>query len=326
MNTKNLPQLSLSLVSYSSGDPGGWSRMFASARAADAVGVDRLVVGDHVVFGERLEEYGNPETGGQAGGQQPTGPDGHWLEPMTTLAVVAGMTSQIRLRAHILLAALRRPVVLAKSAATLDVLSDGRFDLGIGVGWQRAEYEAAGLPFEGRGRLLDHTMEVCHTLWRERRATYQSPELKFENIHQMPKPLRPAGVPIWVSGTNRTSTIRRLATWGARWLPWGPDAANLKESIPRVKQALSQLGRPAEFLEVTDYLPMLTGRNGDIDLARTMEPVPERLSWGVTDFVCEISLPPDQSAAEDKLRPVVAAFRSAAGRAQHAGEFGRYAT
>ena len=106
---------------------------------------------DHVVFGERLEEYGRPEIGGQAGGKQPTGPDGHWLEPLTTLSVLAGMTSRIRLGTNILVAALRRPAVLAKSTATLDVLSGGRLDLGVGVGWQREEYEAAGLDFDGRG-------------------------------------------------------------------------------------------------------------------------------------------------------------------------------
>jgi alkanesulfonate monooxygenase SsuD/methylene tetrahydromethanopterin reductase-like flavin-dependent oxidoreductase (luciferase family) len=160
------PQLSFGLRSFSAGDPGGWTKMFEFARAADAAGVDRLVVSDHVVFGERLEEYSRPETGGIAGGKQPTGPDGHWLEPLTTLAVVAGMTSRVRLRTHIIIAALRRPVVLAKSAATLDVLSGGRLDLGVGVGWQSAEYEAAGLPFEGRGRLLDHTLDVCQVLWR----------------------------------------------------------------------------------------------------------------------------------------------------------------
>ena len=83
-------------------------------RLLDEAGIDKLVVSDHVVFGERLEEYGRPEVGGQAGGKQPTGPDGHWLEPLTTLAILAGMTERIRLGTNILIAALRRPVVLAQ--------------------------------------------------------------------------------------------------------------------------------------------------------------------------------------------------------------------
>ena len=167
MTSKFKPQLSLHLINLApEGHTAGWGHLLALARACDAAGIDRVNVSDHVVFGEALEEYAKPEVGGREGGKQPTGPDGHWLEPLTTLAVIAGQTSRVRLGTQILLAALRRPVILAKSAATLDVLSGGRLDLGVGVGWQKAEYEAAGLAFERRGKLLDHTLEVVQTLWR----------------------------------------------------------------------------------------------------------------------------------------------------------------
>ncbi len=147
-SNNSTPLLSVSLRSFEAEDPGGWDHLIEAAEVLDQVGVDRLVMSDHVVFGERLEEYGRPEVGGQAGGKQPTGPDGHWLEPLITLSVIAGRTRRVRLGTNILIAALRRPVVLAKMAATLDVLSGGRLDLGVGVGWQREEYEAAGLRFD----------------------------------------------------------------------------------------------------------------------------------------------------------------------------------
>src|SRR6478752_7308939 len=165
------PRLSITLRTFAADDPGTWEPVIDQARAADAAGVDQLVVSDHVVFGENLEAYARPELGGSEGGRQPTGPDGHWLEPLTVLTAVAAVTSRIRLATGILLAALRRPVVLAKTAATLDALSGGRLDLGVGVGWQREEYEAAGLDFGSRGRLLDHTLEVCQTLWRDSPAS-----------------------------------------------------------------------------------------------------------------------------------------------------------
>src|SRR5207244_6389538 len=139
--------------------------------------------------------------------------------------------SRIRLATNILVAALRRPAVLAKSTATLDVLSGGRLDLGVGVGWQREEYDAAGLDFENRGRLLDHTLEVCQTLWREQRAAYDSPLLQFEKIHMMPKPVQPGGVPIWVSGTVNQNVVRRVAGCGSGWLPWGPARAAVRYGI-----------------------------------------------------------------------------------------------
>src|SRR5271168_3950851 len=108
--TSKLPiQLSMGVQSFAAEDPGGWSPLFAAAKLADQAGVDRIVLSDHVVYGERLEEYGKAETGGSAGGKQPTGPDGHWLEPLTTLSVLAGMTSRVRLGTNIILAALRRP-------------------------------------------------------------------------------------------------------------------------------------------------------------------------------------------------------------------------
>ncbi|MBV8951986.1 MAG: TIGR03619 family F420-dependent LLM class oxidoreductase, partial [Actinobacteria bacterium] len=240
------PQLSISLRTYAADDPGTWQPILDHARAADAAGVDRVLVSDHVVFGENLEAYGRPETGGVEGGRQPTGPDGYWLEPLTTLSVLCGTTTRVRLGTNILIAALRRPVVLAKAAATLDVLSGGRLDLGVGIGWQREEYEAAGLDFGDRGRQLDLTLEVCRTLWREQRAKVDLPGLAFDAIHMMPKPAQPGGVPIWVSGRLNARVASRLARFGCGWIPWGDDATDLAASIPRMRDAVAAAGGDAD--------------------------------------------------------------------------------
>jgi probable F420-dependent oxidoreductase len=296
-------QLSIGVTSYAAEDPGTWEPLFDAARTADQAGVDRLVVSDHVVFGERLEEYGRPEIGGSAGGKQPTGPDGHWLEPLTTLSVLAGMTSRIRLGTNILVAALRRPAVLAKTTATLDVLSGGRLDLGVGVGWQREEYDAAGLDFDQRGRLLDHSLEVCQTLWREQRAAYDSPE-----------PLQPGGVPVWVSGTINPRVVRRLARFGSGWIPWGDAAADPVAGIAEMRERLAESGRDPEGLQVTGGLRLVKRDDGSVDLDRTMEAVPDLAKAGLTDLRIQFRLLDGSSAAVDELRAVVTAFRAAAGR------------
>jgi probable F420-dependent oxidoreductase len=306
------PQLSIGVASFSATDPGGWGHLAEQARLLEEAGFDRLVVSDHVVFGEALEEYGRPEIGGQAGGRQPTGPDGHWLEPLTTLSYLAGVTSRIRLATGILLAALRRPAVLAKSAATLDVLSGGRLDLGVGVGWQREEYQAAGLDFAARGRLLDHTLEVCQVLWREQRACLDSPELRFEAIHMMPKPVQPGGVPLWISGTMNPRVVRRLARFGAGWIPWGPAAADVTAGISQMKDALAAAGRDPDGLQVTGSLPLVRDGRRELDVARTVEAVPRLAEAGVTDFRVAMRLPTDPSAALDQLSALAAAFREAA--------------
>lgn len=308
------PQLSMTLLNFAAEDPGDWGFLLDRARAADAAGVDRLVVSDHVVYGEDLDAYGDPHRGGVAGGRQPTGPDGLWLEPLTLLSVVSGITSRVRLGTNILLAALRRPVVLAKTAATLDVLSGGRLDLGVGVGWQREEYEAAGLDFDGRGRLLDHTLEVCQTLWREQRAAYDSPELQFEAIHMMPKPMLPGGVPIWVSGTINQRMIGRLARFGSGWIPWGESAKDLATSIRLMRDGVAATGRDPSGIGVVGSLPLVMDDGGNPDLARTMDAVPALVAAGVTDVRLFMPVPAGLEAATETLTEVVRSFRAATGR------------
>ncbi len=306
------PMLSIGLPSFAVDTPGSWRPLLDRAQAADRAGVDRVVVSDHVVFGEHLEAYSRAELGGAEGGTQPTGPDGAWLDPLTTLSVVAGCTARVRLGTNILLAALRRPVVLAKTAATLDVLSEGRLDLGVGVGWQREEYEAAGLSFEARGRLLDHTLAVCETLWREPRASYTDEHLTFEHIHQMPKPVAGA-VPILVSGTPNVRSARRLARFGSGWIPWGPAQRDLVNGIPQMWKLVEAEGRDPHDLQVIGSLPVVRSDDG-IDLSATMARLPPLVAAGVTDFRANLALPDDLDGATEALSHVVAAFRSAVGR------------
>jgi probable F420-dependent oxidoreductase len=281
------PQLSITLKNFAAEDPGSWVPLLDAAVAADRAGVDRLVVVDHVVFGEALDDYARPELGGTAGGKQPTGPDGHWLEPLTVLSVIAGRTERVRLATGIIVAALRRPVVLAKTLATLDVLSGGRVDLGVGVGWQQAEYDAAGLAFADRGRLLDESLALCQRLWRE-------PVVELVGagpIHQMPKPLQPGGVPVWVSGrsTNRR-VLDRIARFGSGWIPWGDDAEDPAPGIARIRDVIG----PDRALQVTTSLPK------DPDL------VPGLVAAGVTDFRAFVPAP-----TEENLTALVRGFRDA---------------
>ena len=134
---------------------------------AEAAGFDRVLVTDHVVMGSDNSAY--------TWSAFPTEPDANWLEPLTVLAFVAGQTKTIRLGTGIVIAALRGGAVLAKTAATLDLLSGGRLDLGVGTGWQEREYEAAGMDFGKRGPLLDDALAVCRALWSSAPASIDTP-------------------------------------------------------------------------------------------------------------------------------------------------------
>ena len=304
------PQCSIMLRTFSAEDPGGWDHILDLVRAADEAGIDRVVMSDHVVFGENLEAYADPKRGGSRGGKQPTGPDGHWLEPVATIAYLAALTTRVRFGTNILIAALRRPVTLAKELATIDVLSGGRIDLGVGVGWQEEEYIAAGLSYRDRGRLLDHTIEVCQVLWREQAAAYEGGGLAFSRIHQMPKPLQPGGVPVWVSGTVNPRAMERLARFGSGWIPWGDDAADVAAGITRMRAAVSDLGRDPSDLGVVGNAPMVRTDDG-FDLDAAVAAVPALVDAGVTDVRFTVAAPRDRAAATDYLGSLVQRFRDA---------------
>lgn len=309
--TRRKPELSLYLTTYTDGPQHDWRATLELAQAMDAAGVDRVVVSDHVVFGENLDAYADPTIGGQAGGRQPTGPDGSWLEPLTVLTAIAATTTRIRLGTAILLAALRRPVVLAKQLATLDVLSQGRVDLGVGVGWQREEYEAAGLPFESRGRLLDHTLEVCQTLWTQQRASYVSAELEFDGIHQMPKPIQAGGVPVWVSGTVNNAVARRIARFGSGWIPWGPAYADMPGAIAAMKDKVREFGGDPTHLQVQGIARVVKRDDRSIDFVASAAGIPALVAAGVTDVRFPASFTADDDRTAEKLSALVKAFRHA---------------
>ncbi|BBY61590.1 TIGR03619 family F420-dependent LLM class oxidoreductase [Mycolicibacterium sarraceniae] len=305
------PQISLQLRTFTDDADHDWSSTLALGRAMDVAGVDRVVVSDHVVFGENPDAYANPAVGGIAGGRQPTGPDGQWLEPLTVLTALAATTTRIRLGTAVLLAALRRPAVLAKQVSTLDVLSGGRLDLGVGVGWQREEYEAAGLPFERRGRLLDHTLEVCQALWAQQQAHYDSPELSFQGIHLMPKPVQAGGVPIWVSGTVNNAVARRLSRFGRGWIPWGPARDDLAGAIATMKDAMAGFGADPTDLQVQGNATTINRADGSVDLKATVASAVPLVAAGVSDVRVTLALPGDEQHAVDLLTELVVAFRAA---------------
>lgn len=309
------PELSVFAFILSPTPRDSWEPVFEFVRAADRAGVDRAVMtGEHVVFGENLEAYSDPSNGGRTGGKQLTDPDGYYLDPFIAAATMFATTRTIRLATNVILAPLRRPIVLAKTTTSLDVLSGGRLDLGVGVGWQKEEYIAAGVPFEKRGRLLDHALEVCELLWTERRASYSSPELEFQNIHMMPKPVTPGGVPVWISGNLKPPVVRRLARFGKGWLPWseaGQDNAVLVEEIKLMRELVSKEGRDPSDIQVSGMMPVVYDNAGKPLIGPTMEAVPALVDAGVTEFRIRFPWSEAPAAAEAAMREWVAAFREA---------------
>ena len=260
---------------------------------------------DHVVMGPNTDAYN--------WGKFPTPPDAPWLEPMTVLAAMAAATTSVRLATGILIAPLRPAVLLAKQAATLDVLSQGRLDLGVGTGWQREEYDAEGLDFGARGQLLTDTIAVCKALWRDTPAAIETPSLSFTDVYCDPKPRQPDGVPLWIAGTLNARNLDRLVRFGDAWIPiMGETVEGIAAGAKRARDAWTEAGRDADRLQVQAPVRIARGDDNRPDIARSMESVPELVAAGATDV--HVSLQAycrEPDAAPAALDAIVTAFHAA---------------
>lgn len=305
------PQLTVAIRNFARTPPPDWRHVLDQARAADDAGIDRVFVSDHLAFGPDLSDYANPDRGGTVGGRQPTGPDGDWLEALTVLSALAAVTTRVRLATNVLVAPLRRPLVLAKVAATIDVLSHGRFELGVGIGWQEAEYRAAGVDFTARGRLLDEQLAACRELWTTDEADFEGDGFSLKGIHMMPKPTRPEGVPIWIGGRARKVVARRLATYGEGWIPWGVGPEDFLPAVERMRELVAAEGGDPRRLQVAYPLVNAFRDSGQIDHDAMFARVPELVAHGITDFRTLLRIPPTYDAAREMLGELLAAFHRA---------------
>src|SRR2546428_7746321 len=169
--------------------------LLAFARRMEALGYDSLWASDHVVIpGRSASKYPYNETG-----DFPLPPSANCLEPLTTLALVAGATERIRLGTTVLVLPHRHPLLAAKMLATLDHLAPGRVILGAGVGWMREEIELFGVAFEQRGAWSDEALRIMKACWREERPSFRGAFVSFDPLGFAPKPAR-GTIPIWIGG------------------------------------------------------------------------------------------------------------------------------
>jgi probable F420-dependent oxidoreductase len=245
------------------------------ARAADDAGVDQIVLPDHVVMGRRTDRY--------PFGTFPYPPEEPWPEPLVMLAAMAAVTTRVRLSTGVLIAPLRPAVLLAKTAATLDVISGGRLDLGVGSGWQREEFWSSGLGWEDREQRLDDTVAACRALWRDAPATFTSATVSFADLWCRPAPLQADGIPVWFGGGATVRTARRIATIGDGWLPMaGTPVDELAAGISLIAEACERNGRDAGTVGVRAGLAGVKGDDGRPDVARTVEGAAELETMGIT--------------------------------------------
>jgi len=244
------------------------------ARAAEAAGIDQIAVPDHLAIGPRTDAYPY--------GRFPLPASEPWLEPLTLLAAMAGATRRIRLATGVLIAPLRPALLLAKTAATLDVLSGARLDLGVGLGWQREEFEASGVPFAGRAARLDDQLRACRALWQGGPVSFRSETVSFDALVCEPRPLSPGGPPLWLGLAANERHAARFAEFGAGWLPMETEAEEIARGSGVLRRAYERAGRDPATLAVRANAPVVNDSAGRPDLAATLAALPRLREAGVS--------------------------------------------
>ncbi|WP_326835423.1 LLM class F420-dependent oxidoreductase [Amycolatopsis rhabdoformis] len=265
----------------------------AVAVGAEAGGFATLWSGEHVVMVDRpASRYPYAADGRIA---VPAAAD--WLDPMIGLAFAAAATSTIGIATGILLLPEHHPIVVAKQVASLDVLSGGRFTLGVGVGWSREEFAALGVPFERRAARAEEYVAAMRTLWRSEVASFSGEFVRFDSVRVNPRPAH--RVPILLGG-NSDPALRRVAAFGDGWYGFNLDG------VAEVAERLA-------FLET--LRPGLAGLRIAVAL-RDPSPsdLPALAALGVDELVLVESPPDDPALATKWVADLAARWFATPGR------------
>jgi probable F420-dependent oxidoreductase len=253
------------------------AHLLAFARRMEQLGYASLWASDHIVIPFTIRSrypYGES-------GEFPLAPTTNFLEPLTALALTAGVTERIMLGTSILVLPHRNPVLAAKTIATLDHLAEGRVVLGVGVGWMREEVTALGAPFDRRGAWSDEAIQVMRACWTEEHSAFHGEFFDFDALGVFPKPTR-GTVPIWIGG-HAAAALRRTARLGDGWHAAFAPPGKLEEDLGRLRAECRAAGRRFEDLVIS----LRTGLSVKKSSAETRDDLQRYRDLGVQHVLLE---------------------------------------
>ncbi len=212
---------------------------------ADELGFESVWMPEHLIFTEDLS--GSPYPGADTPPVPPTTPV---YDAFAWLSWLAGQTQRIRLGTNVYLLGLRHPFVAARAVQTLDQVSGGRALLGIGAGWLRSEWEAAGLDPASRGRRLDEALTVCKRLWTETPVAHRGEFFRFEPVVFEPKPVQRPWPPICAGGESEAA-LRRATRHCEGWMGLHHDFDSAAPLLRRIRELRRDLEREDEPFEIS---------------------------------------------------------------------------
>ena len=194
------------------------------------------------------------------GGVELPRPYYHFRDPFVSLAAAAAVTKTLKIGTGISLVVQHDPIVLAKTVATLDHLSNGRFEFGIGGGWNQEEMENHGYPFKHRWKLLHERIQAMKAIWTEKEASYSGEYINFENIISYPKPTQTPHPPVLMGGATDMS-LKRVARYCDGWMPIDALLANPELMIKKLKDIVKDSGRAPTQISLSVFCQ--TNRDSD---------------------------------------------------------------
>ena len=213
-------------------------------RTAESSGFESVWAGEHVILPSNIESR-YPYT---ADGKIPAEPDTPIPDPLIWLAFAAAAAPTLRLGTCILIVPQRNPLVLAKELATLDRISGGRVELGLGVGWMREEFDALGVPWERRGARNDEYVAAMRALWAGPHAEFHGEFVDFPPVTCSPRPVQ-ASIPVLVGGDSEAA-ISRAVRIADGYFPGEGDIERLRSLVTRVRNAAQAAGRDPASIEI----------------------------------------------------------------------------
>jgi probable F420-dependent oxidoreductase len=240
-----------------------WVREFV--QMAEAEGCESLWAVEHVLVAKDYEKlYPYSESG-----EMPAGPTTVMPDPLEWLSFAAGVSERITLATGVFVLAQHSAAVVAKRAATLDALSGGRFLLGVGIGWQKEEYEAIGVPYRDRARRLEENIAAMRALWQPDYASFSGKYVSFENVMCDVKPARAGGVPIVIGGSSPMAA-KRAGRIGNGWYPYVISPEDYAARVAELREAAREAGRDPDEIELTVWPASFDFTRGfDLDFVRS---------------------------------------------------------
>ena len=216
------------------------------AQKAEELGYHSLWLGDHIVIPEKIEAA-YPYSADGAAGFPRRAP---FPDPFVLLGGLALATSRILLGTSVIVIPYRNPLAVAKAVTTVDLLSHGRFQFGVGVGWLKEEFDALGEDFTRRARQTREYLHIMKAVWRAEPASFSGEFLTFSDIHNVPLPVQKPHPPI-IFGGESLPALKRVADVGDGWQPGTASLKVLSKSVPQLQALMTERGRDYADLSVS---------------------------------------------------------------------------